>query len=391
MNRNHLIGFITTAAVLAVLIFALWYLFDIYPAPRQVLPSREARVNEYLALDRWLQDCGIPVRVESSGVLPMIREAKEKQIFIQSSLFRWSDEAVEYLVNWIEDGGTLFLVLEANGFVTRIEGLTFDKADLYDDEPLRLLEEFGITCGSGDGPRERHHDPDSPQFDQNVSFEVSEYSGVLTLKDSDGIIRLVEAKRGKGKLIVSGRPYFLLSAHLGDAPNARLAWAIFGAENREFSSPESGCLFIRGSSKVSGLLGSLWRQGNLSVLLVSVLVLLIIGFWAVLPLFGLVRENKEAPGRPLRERFLAEGRFLKKYGALEYYRLAYVREIKRRLARKEGLTTDDEIESRALSLWGGEANERDSGLLGRALGGRHYSYREFPKMITIFKTILERI
>ena len=384
MNRNYLAGFAAAAALLLLLAYAAYSLFEIGPTSRYVPPSREARVNDYLALDRWLKSKSIPVRVESSGNLSTIYHAEEKQIFIQASLFRWNYEALEYLVYWIENGGSLFLVLDY-------------LEDWYDDEPMLLLEEFGIKAEMRDARLDYHFDSAFPNYDDRVSFEVRDEEA-LALKDWNGYTRLVQAKRGKGGLIVTGEPVFLrFSSHgdvpgINDAPNARLAWAFFVEPGSGQGPSESGWLFIRGVTKTSGLFGSLWRQGNLPVLLVSLLVLLVIGFWAVIPMFGLVRRDNERPERSLKERFLAEGRFLKRYGALDFYRAAYIREIKRRFARREGLTSDDEIERRLLNYEQPETvqvKERD--LLLRALRGEAFTYREFSKMVTVLKTILERI
>ena len=97
MNRNYLIGFGAFAAVLCTLAFAGWYFFEIEPRTKPVFPSREARINEFLALDRFLLDSGISVRTTNEGNISLISVAKEKQIFLQASLFRWDNESAEYL------------------------------------------------------------------------------------------------------------------------------------------------------------------------------------------------------------------------------------------------------------------------------------------------------
>jgi len=381
MNRNYLIAFTVTAAVLTLLALAGWALFEIEPTIKYLPPSREARRNEYLALDRWLQSRGIPVREESSGGLSMISNAPEKHIFIQASLFRWNNEAPEYLAHWVEEGGHLYLILDYQTISASY--LAHGPDWVFPDEvPFLLLKEFGITAGEGAEQPGLHYNTGAPSFDHGVSFEISEEYGALNIRDWTGLTRLIQVNRGKGKFTVSARPRFLLSEYLDRAPNARLAWAVFGAEGEAW-------LFIRGATKVQGLFGSLWRQGNLSVLIVSILVLIIICFWAVLPLFGLVKEDDEEPGKPLRERFLAEGRFLKRYGALDIYRETYLKEIKRRLARKESLLDNDKIEKRLLEIYGSPAGE--SAMLVRFFRGGRLAYGEFPKMVIIFKTILERI
>ena len=376
MNRNFLIGFAVTVAVLAFLVFVASRFLEIYPRTKTVLPSRQAEANEYLALDRWLKSMGHPVRVVNSGDIALVAKARERRIFIQSSRFQWTDDAVEYLIRWVEEGGYLFFVLDI-----RKEGC------------LPLLEEFGIENPGWDSLPNRRYDSDAPSFDRLGFLEVAPDDGVLEIKDWTGATRLVEIRRGMGRLVVSVWPSFLLSSRLGDAPNARLAWGLFVADADPLKSGplKSGWLFIRETGenpRAPGIVGSLFRHGNLAVLAVSILVLLVVSFWAVIPRFGLVKGDDERPGKSLRERFLAEGRFLKRYDALGFYRDVYVGEIKRRLAHKEGIFMYDEIIS---YIQGKELDERDKQLFVRAFRGKSFTYSEFPKMITVLMNILERI
>ena len=375
MKRNNLIGISVTAAALALLAFLAWHFLEIHPRQRWNPPSREASLNEYLAFDRWLQEMGHPVRVVNSGNLSTVSAAEERQIFIQASLFSWTPEAAATLVSWVEEGGTLFLVLDYQA-----------EWEFRNEAPLlSLLEKFGIEPRKGSTLPWHYNDPETPVFGHDFSFEILHDEDTLALEDWTGLTRLVQMERGTGTFIVSGRPRFLHSQFLGDAPNAHLAWTLFSADD------ERGWLFIRGTARAQGLLGSLFRHGNFGVLVVSALVLLVVGFWSVIPMFGLVRHDDERPGKPLRERFIAEGRFLKAYGALGVYRDAYTREIRRRFARKEGLSTDDEIIRHVLNTAGETNAEKEARLLAGAFRKDPITYREFPKTITILKSILERI
>jgi len=375
MKRSYTIGFAVSAALLALLAFAAWSLFETYPRTRYNPPSREARVNEYLALDRWLGDQGIGVRVESTGDLNTISRADERHIFIQASLFRWTFDAVEHLVQWVEEGGTLYLVFD-----------TYSELESY--EILFLLEEFGITAEAGFPAYS--DDSDFPDYDRRFFFEVS--AGVdASLKDRNGAVKLVMAAYGRGKIIVSGEPHFLKSTSIGDAPNARLAWALFAHNGWEQDPPDEGLrenswLFIRGTARARGLFGDLFRQGNLPVLLVSLLVLIVIGFWAVIPLFGLVRDGTEKPGKPLRERFLAEALFIKKYGNLNFYLEAYMKEIRRRLAIIGGPGEDEQ--KRITEIL---AKPEEQDLVADFLHGERINYRDFPGLQKVLKNILEKI
>ena len=381
MNRKYTIGFAVSVVVLALLAFAVWSLFETYPRTRYLPPSREARLNEYLALDRWLGEQGIGVRVEDQGDLQMVSVANEKRLFIQASLFRWTFDAVNYLLQWVEEGGTLFLVPD-----------TYSEMESY--EIQFLLEEFGITADAGFPAS--GDDSDFPDYDRRFFFEVSADVEALSLKDRGGAVKLVQAKRGKGKLIVSGEPHFLKSASIGDTPNARLAWALFAYDEREHdiieggafggSLKEMGWLFIRGAARTRGLLGDLIRQGNFPVLLVSFLVLIVIGFWAVIPVFGLVRDDTEKPGKPLRERFLAEALFIKKYGDLNIYLEVYMKEIRRRHALT--CSPGGNIQKRITEI---PAKPDEEDLLANFLHGGRTSYRDFPKLQKTLKNILEKI
>jgi hypothetical protein len=95
------------------------------------------------------------------------------------------------------------------------------------------------------------------------------------------------------------------------------------------------------------------------------------------------------PGKPLRERFLAEGQFLKKFGALDSYLAAYQDEIKRRLIKKEGLKDEDEIILRAAAIWEEAGGQKDAA--ERAFSSSSGRHRNFRKTVLILKTILERL
>jgi hypothetical protein len=94
-----------------------------------------------------------------------------------------------------------------------------------------------------------------------------------------------------------------------------------------FSADKSGVLFIRGLSGDRQLLGNLAERGNPAALGISIALLIIAGFWMAIPVFGRYRPTPEKLGKPLRERFLAEGRFLKKNRALGKYIETYKKEL----------------------------------------------------------------
>ena len=361
MNRNNLIGFAVVIAVLALAVIVLWQLFEIYPASEWVYPSEEAMSNGNLAFDRWLEANRIPVRITVPGDYSTISRARERQIFIQASLFDWSEETLDYLINWVENGGHLFFSLD----------------EIYNKESISFLEGFGISFSDSSLQRFSNvWSEEFPNFDQRFSFKpLSPKNEDWIFIDWNGEARLVQTRYGNGTLTVSGRPWFLASAVLDREPNARLAWGIF-ASNGDGVRENGGWLFIRGNARYQNpsLLGSLFAHGNFKPLLVSILVLLTAAFWAAIPIFGLVREEREKPGKAIKERFQAEGRFLKNQKALGFYRDLYIREIRRKLSRKGS------------AFYTAETEEQLKPFLKETVRPG-----DFSEMISNFNNILERI
>jgi hypothetical protein len=74
------------------------------------------------------------------------------------------------------------------------------------------------------------------------------------------------------------------------------------------------------------MFGKIMERGNLVPLGISIFLIIILGFWMVIPVFGLVFEERQKNSRPIRERFAAEISFLKKFKSLDYYLEIYERE-----------------------------------------------------------------
>jgi hypothetical protein len=166
---------------------------------------------------------------------------------------------------------------------------------------------------------------DIPDFYWRIRFYIEEDADIFVINDNAGNTRLAEIKLGDGTLTVTGTPAFMYYYNLGRETNAKLAWELTGAR-----ADEAGVLFINDRNRnTSGyFFGRIMERGNLVPALVSALLVILLGFWSVIPLFGLVFEEKQKNARPIKERFAAEFNFLKKYRALDYYLKTYMRELK---------------------------------------------------------------
>jgi hypothetical protein len=111
--------------------------------------------------------------------------------------------------------------------------------------------------------------------------------------------------------------------YLADSDNAVLTWELTGARAKN-----TGVLIIQNRNIYKSLFGTIMEKGNLIPVFISAVILIILGFWMVIPVFGIVFNEKKKHSRPILDRFLAETRFLKKYHALDYYIKIYRREFK---------------------------------------------------------------
>ena len=374
--RKRLLFFGLGLGILGLLAWTFFLLFEVVEDERQLPPSHDAQVNEYLALDRWLIKEGHAVRVLNEGNLKLLKAAAESTILIQSELFDWDEESLVYLGTWIENGGSLILCL---GY----------SHTYYNDEILGdFLRRFGIRIDTSllDPEIQSKRDLETPSFGRNMRFIPPNDENAFFLEDEIGAIRLIQLSKGRGQITVTGRPRFMTSVRLDRESNARLSWYLLA--NDTTGKDNGDILFIRGERETEGIMGRIFQLGNFSIIIISAVILIIVGFWSIIPMFGVVKGIEEKPGKALAERFLAEGRFLKRFGALEYYRKRYFNEIRRRLIKEENLN-DEELMQKAAQLLGAE----DGGITkienAAAIGPQNN--KEFVSSIVTLKTILERL
>jgi hypothetical protein len=219
-----------------------------------------------------------------------------------------------------------------------------------------------------------------PRLDPRTAFFPR--PGAAARRDAAGAIRFLTLPLGEGSLTVTGAPCFRWSHELEEEANARLSWELTG----ERDAANRGVLFIRPSEGEADLLDEFSRRGRMASMVISILVLTALGFWMVIPGFGVIKEDGDDAARSARERFLAEARFLKKYRALGGYLDWYIREIRARLRRREGGFEDGDMIPRLRKICGGDLP------LEELLHHREkIGYTDFVKHLKTVETILERL
>jgi len=301
--------------LLVLIGYVLYSNLEIYEYKVPTGLSREARTNNYYAMEQWLKQTGHPVRFENTFNPSKLAAAEERVVMLHSIEGQW-DNADEFIIPWIEQGGHLIISFNYH----------YLDISLIDENILNMLFDLGITLEKGNVGEDiftekiSSYEPESekpiPNIGSNITFLCDDKNKISVIKDEYGYARLAEVSIGKGTLTVTGFSSFMYNSFIKEEVNANLAWNLTGARA---NGENSGVLFVRKRNLPNSMLGKIMERGNLLPVGISALLLIVLGFWMVIPIFGLVSVEKQKIARPIRERFLAEIRFLKKYRALDNY------------------------------------------------------------------------
>ncbi|MCL2293589.1 MAG: DUF4350 domain-containing protein [Spirochaetes bacterium] len=380
--RKHAILFFLTITALIITAAFVYNFFEIYERTTNKRPLRQARTNEYLAMERWLNQTGHTVRTVPRASASTILSAPEKTVVIFASRFNWQPDTYTMLESWLSNGGNLVICLD-------IEDKEFEPPGLAD-----FLADLGIVVNYNKPDlwwRSYTTSDDFPTFSTLIDFTINHAkrrTNITANTDASGIIRTVRLPIRNGSITFSGIPVFMKSKNLDREKNAVLSWQLTAHQDKG----KNGVLFVRGARIESGFFGRLAERGNFFPLFISVLVLIVVGLWQVIPVFGRLAEDAERPGKSMQERFLAEARFLKKYQKLEKYLEIYYLSLKQRFSRQYGeIIDDDAFFSRLAEICNLDKQDIAEALCPLQRRERNLTNREFIKHINTIETIMERI
>jgi len=348
---KHILTSVIIFAVMAALGLLAYNYLEIYPRDKYTAPSREVSSNLYYAMEQWLIKSGRNVRIENYFVPYSLAEITERVIMINSGTYRWNSGgssivSTNEIIRWIEEGGCFILcidysyytlnenlceflsdygiMIESSGLsLTASENIPEDENSFYGADRSHSEDPFNDIKTAETSYNDSFRN-DFPNFSPRIFFTVDNEENFNLITDADGKIRLVEKNIGNGTLTVTGHAVFMYNNNLSKDVNAELAWRLTGAKT------DGGILFIRTQNRTaaSQIFGVIFERGNLIPVFISALILVILGFWMIIPRFGLVQEDRQRASRPIKDRLDAEIGFLKKNKALDYYLDIYKREQK---------------------------------------------------------------
>lgn len=317
---------------MALIASFFYFKFEIYDKKVFTKPSSEVLANKYYAFEKWLDETGHPVHIEKRYSSDKFAQIQEPVVMIHASAFDWN-KAENYIIPWLEKGGCLNISIDYDKkrinsnlqeflSVFGVEINEYTDEELDDEDELEddidnnsIHNKVDLNLGLSNDPMF--------DYDYNIFFTVIDNAPVETLDDTNGITRLAAIHAGEGYLFVYGKSLFMYNNNLEKEHNARLAWNITAAHA---DGGNKGMLIVRDKLISKAFFGRLIEQGNFLPVCISIVLIVVLGFWMVIPVFGLVFTEKQFTSKPIRERFNAEVKFLKKYAALDYYYEIYLRE-----------------------------------------------------------------
>jgi len=302
--------FICAAIILILALLALlaYNTFELYEEKTYSAPSSEVRANNYYAMEKWLKETGHPVRVEKRFYPEKISAIPEKTAVIFATACDWED-AESYFIPWIKEGNSLVICLD------------YFSGQEIDENLTEFLSGYGIEASINSEDSETDI---IPNYYFNIDNDNNKNTLKININEPDSSVTLAMILFKEGTLAVTGYPLFMQNDYLGNKVNAYWSWQLTG----ELAAGENKrILFVRERKMIKSMFGKIMERGNLIPLVISVFLVIIIGFWMVIPLFGPVIEEKPKNSRPIRERFAAEISFFKKYKSLDYYLDANEREL----------------------------------------------------------------
>ncbi|GMO32042.1 MAG: hypothetical protein Ta2F_07880 [Termitinemataceae bacterium] len=294
INTNTAIVAAVSIAI-AVIIFVLGSsVFEPYKKIKRTAITEAAKNNIYLAADRWLEGTGHKLRIEESGNAQTVAASYEDVVLIFASCFEFTDYS------------KLIDTIKAGKKVTVFYDKIFD--DSFYDFTKAVKNELPKVDGIN-AEDKKSADTEEEYFED----ESNDYFDFVNL--------------GNGILTVTASHYkmqfqFLNDKNFGDAKSV---WNYTGALDNE----NKGIYIVRSKEVENDTIWkkkndkTLWEilaeKGALFPIIGSILLLIILGFWMSLMPIGKLVTERELHGKSIRERFLAEGRFYKKYNLLNEY------------------------------------------------------------------------
>ena len=365
-------GFTAFLGVAAALIALIWF-FDTYEQVESevwVGPSGAARKNPYLAAMRFMQRMGYTVSsIDRPRDLDALPRATTLILLARRAVV--TPERAQSLLAWAAAGGHLIIEPEAQrSRDVMLDALAIGRAQALKVKPTPTL--------AVELPQSERTLQVTPTL--RDTLELGRSKAEWTVADAGGI-RIASLRHGSGRIsVVTGFHRFANRA-IGSHDNAELLWRIL-----RFAPGDKAVLLLRPPQSVALVA---WLAENALVIVASMLGLIALWLWRVMPRFGPIQPGGERERRELLEHIRACGRFRWAQGARESL-LDAAREIcHARIARLRPRLAFLPLDERCRELAAELALGREE--IAYAFQGVPRAAREFVQMVATLASIHARL
>ncbi len=271
--------------------------------------SLKARINQYLAAEYYLRKTGLDVESDGSRNQLLATHTRNETIFVNDYGPKLSPTRFIKLKKWIENGG--HLIMTANKYNN--EPTDKDVKDKFNNN--QLLAEYSIvpsytkfdneTPYPGDDLVSKYMLKDKTEisiiFYPDYHLVDTKNLAQFTLQDEYGI-HLLQLKIGNGILTILSDDYFLENYGIGDHDHAYLIWKL--ATANKSTNSKIWLLYTNASDSIFTIL---WKNAKHAI--ITFIVLIIIGIWAMQGRFGPIIPLNDVSSRNILEHLSALARF----------------------------------------------------------------------------------
>ena len=311
--------------------------------------SREARADPYLACERMLRELGL----DAESVARLVDLPPESGVlFLGPSAMRETEVASHRIVEWVERGGSLVLMLPSWGASRADIQAQVARGTLK----FPLAKELGVELGAEPPPDEEEAsdeeskaqpekfanwlDAEHAESGEVVGLELGgdemqvELANTLWFEDgpidaefeaygADDAMRMISFARGGGRVTCIAADAWINNRHIDQHDHAQFAW-----ELANLAGPRCGVWFVL-DADAPGVLTLLARHAWM--VLISLGALIVIWLWKSGARFGPLLPERSRDRRDFSEHVAASAEFLWRHAAARPLLAAPRAELRRRI------------------------------------------------------------
>jgi hypothetical protein len=302
MKRQTLLIAVVVLLLLAILVWLFFTVFERRVEEHETGFQGEARQNEYLAAERFLQKYGMQIKSLSTILDLKAMPPSDDVLFIPTARYDLSPEKIQEILSWVKHGGHL---------ITRSRR-PFSGKIVKDDTLFDLLgvethakKEIDLLDTTKPSVIDVHVnskiEDKKVEFDMNVWMKDLEKHDISWRVKGENGSQLLEYQIGEGFVTLLSDIGFLKNSRIAKHDHAAFLYTLVHVDNRNRN------IWIVRNDDMPSLLSVLRQKAAAS--LIALAIFLVFWLWYVTRRFGPLQQTEEGLRRSLREHITSTGFF----------------------------------------------------------------------------------